>query len=433
MRRSPFPTRQLAALLCIVALGLALAGLIGWLNVRGEAPLREDDPRWTAAPDPALIARGAYLAKAGNCAACHTARGGAEMAGGRPIPTPFGTLYTSNLTPDDETGIGRWSADAFWRAMHHGRSRDGRLLYPAFPYTSYTYVRREDVDALLAFLRSLAPVRQANTPHALRAPYRWQASLAVWRALFFRAGELAPVSGRSEPWHRGRYLVRGLGHCAACHAARNALGAITDEVALGGGLIPMQNWYAPSLSSDAGAGVARWPTQEVVRLLQTGVAAHASVMGPMAEVVFRSTQHLSSADLHAMAQYLQALPQRTPLPPGPATPRADALLIDRGRRLYDTHCASCHGTQGQGVPRIYPALAGNRAVTHAVTHNLIKIVSHGGFAPATAGHPRPFGMPPFGHVLSDEELAAVLSFIRQAWGNQGTPVHALDVLQARDG
>src|SRR5690606_21931541 len=211
-----------------------LASLVVWLNVRGEAPVQVGRGSAPLAADAALIARGAYLAKAGNCAACHTARGGAEYAGGRAIPTPFGTIHASNLTPDPETGLGDWSADEFWRAMHHGRSKDGRLLYPAFPYPNYTLVTREDADAIYAYLQSLAPVRQRNKAHELGFPYNQQASLAVWRALYFRPGVHEDEPERPAAWNRGKYLVRGLGHCVACHASRNALGAVVGDVELGG-------------------------------------------------------------------------------------------------------------------------------------------------------------------------------------------------------
>jgi mono/diheme cytochrome c family protein len=206
--------RRLLALILFV---LVLVALVAWLNVRGEAAISDT----AAAPitaTPQQIAQGAYIARAGNCAACHTARGGADYAGGLGIATPFGTVYTSNLTPDAQAGLGRWTPAAFWRAMHHGRSADGRLLYPVFPYTSYTQVSRADSDALFAYLRSLPAVAQANRPHELAFPYNSQVALAVWRALFFRAAEFGPESTQTAQWNRGAYLVRGLGHCAACHA-----------------------------------------------------------------------------------------------------------------------------------------------------------------------------------------------------------------------
>ncbi|PPE69442.1 c-type cytochrome [Caldimonas thermodepolymerans] len=414
-----------------VGLVVVVAAAVVWaLNRRGEAPIREDV---TFTPTPQQIERGRYLAQVGNCIACHTTRGGAPFAGGRGIETPFGTIYASNLTPDAETGLGRWTPDHFWRAMHNGRSRDGRLLYPAFPYPNYTLVTREDADALFAYLQSLPPVRQENRPHALRFPYNTQAALAVWRALFFSPGEFQPQAGKSAQWNRGAYLTRGLGHCTACHGARNFLGATSGGLELGGGLIPMQNWYAPSLAAAHEASVADWDEADVVRLLKTGVNRRASVMGPMAEVVFRSTQYLSDEDAHAMAVFLKDLPQ-APLPAPRDEPiRRDAQQMALGGRIYEEHCAQCHGKQGEGAAGGYPALAGNRAVTMPVPANLIRVVLSGGYPPSTAGNPRPYGMPPFSHLLSDVEVAAVTTYIRGAWGNDAEPVSHFDVHHYRRG
>lgn len=415
------------ALAGALVLSAAVVALVAWLNLRGEAPI-SDSPA-TSAPSPQLVERGAYLARVGNCAACHTARGGAAFAGGKGIETPFGTVYSSNLTPDAQTGLGQWSADHFWRAMHHGRSRDGRLLYPAFPYPDYTHVTREDSDALYAFLRSLPAASLANRPHDLRFPYNSQAALAVWRALFFAPGTPLADASRSAEWNRGAYLVRGLGHCQACHATRNALGATSNALDLSGGLIPMQNWYAPSLASTSEAGVQGWSTDEIVRLLRDGRSDRGAAMGPMAEVVFGSTQHLREADLRAMASYLQALPAHD------APKRSAAAVPDgartQGQRLYQAHCAECHGEQGEGGGAAYLPLAGNRTVTMQSSANLVKIVLNGGFAPTTAGHPRPYGMPPFGQSLNDAEIAALASYVRTAWGNQAGSVSELDVFRMR--
>ncbi|MDB5895700.1 MAG: alcohol dehydrogenase [Rhodoferax sp.] len=411
-----------------VATGLALATAVWLLNLRDEPDLAAPEAAVPTTPD--VLARGAYLALAGNCASCHTTRGGAPYAGGRGIETPFGTVYTSNLTPDADHGIGRWTSAEFWRAMHNGRSKDGRLLYPAFPYTSYTEVSRADSDALHAYLKSLPAVPQAATPHALRWPFNLQPALAVWRALYFRPGTPPVDTTQSAEWNRGAYLVRGLGHCGACHTARNALGATDDRLNLAGGMIPMQNWYAPSLTSPLEAGVAAWPREDIVRLLQTGVAPGGSVLGPMAEVVLKSTQHLSVGDLGAMATYLKALPQTTEPAPPAATDRRAA---ERGSQLYGRHCAQCHGDQGQGVRAAYPPLAGNRAVTMPQVANLVQTVLNGGYAPATAGNPRPFGMPPFVLVLDDADIAAVLTHIRTAWGNQAGGVTEIEVNRLRAG
>ena len=213
----------------MAALGISAAAIVA-LNLRGEDPLPSAE---TLKPTPALVAQGEYLTRLGNCMACHTVQGGAPFAGGRGIETPFGVVYSSNLTPDKATGLGAWTSAEFWRAMHNGRGKDGRLLYPAFPYTSYTHVTREDSDAIFAYLQSLPPVAQANKAHALRFPYSTQAALGVWRALFFTpadAAQPAPpapqalATAQVPDYQRGAYLVNGLGHCAACHTPPQQLG-----------------------------------------------------------------------------------------------------------------------------------------------------------------------------------------------------------------
>ena len=405
--------------LTLLVLLLAAAAL-WWLNVRGDDP--GSGSAAGAAAGPEQVARGAYLARAGNCRDCHTPRGAAPYSGGRGIPTPFGTVYSSNLTPDLQTGIGAWSAADFRRALHNGRSRDGRLLYPAFPYDAYTRISAADADALFAYLRSLPAVAQPNRPHALRFPYDTQAALAVWRALFFRPARFEPDATRPPDWNRGAYLVQGLGHCAACHAERNLLGATRDAAGLGGGLIPLQNWYAPPLRTAQPGALAA--------LLQTGRSDSAALLGPMAEVVLHSTQHLDAADLRAMAVYLQSLPASPPMD----VPAVSATAAQRtqGEALYRDHCSGCHGEHGQGVPGAYLPLAGNPAVLRPTPANLVQVVLGGAFAASTAGNPRPFGMPPFATALSDEEIAAVLSHVRSAWGNQAGAVKALDVQRYRD-
>ena len=399
------------------------------------------------------LERGAYLAKVGNCAACHTARGGAAFAGGLALHTPFGAVYTSNITPDTSAGIGLWSADAFYRAMHEGISADGRLLTPAFPYPNYTHVTRDDSDALYTyFMQGVQPVAQANRVHDLPFPLNTQFALAAWRVMFFERGsntiatekvatqaEFTRVNNQNDSKNlqnveRGAYLVRGLGHCSACHAQRNALGATSNDQSLSGALMPLQDWYAPSLMDASQAGVKHWPQADVVALLKTGVAPHASVAGPMAEVVSKSTQYWSDADLQSAAAYLQSLPEIKPVYRGKPS---QSPMLPRGEQLFVQHCASCHGANGQGLQVqgsvALPALAGNRAVTMHHTANLVRIILAGGYAPSTAGNPRPFGMPPFVHVLNDEDIAAVTSYIRFSWGNIAEPVSAADVVRHRKG
>lgn len=413
------------SLLALAGLLLAGVAVVVWLNLRGEAsaPQLFREPTAAAAPAaPDMLEKGAYLARAGNCMGCHTAQGGADYAGGRAIETPFGVIHAPNLTPDPETGLGRWTPDAFWRALHHGRSQDGRLLYPAFPYPQYTRVVRADADALFAYLQSLAPVHAPAKPHQLSFPFNTQAALAVWRALYFRAEEWQPAAQAPAEWNRGAYLVQGLGHCAACHSARNSWGASVEEGMLRGGMMALQDWYAPALGGGLGT------QQDLVHLLQTGVSASASASGPMAEVVFRSTQYLSTADLQAMAAYLQTLPAPQ-APAVPVVPASDALL---GAKVYTQHCAQCHGEQGEGRPGAFMALAGKRAVNLPDGSNVVRMVLQGGYPPATAGNPRPHGMPPFSHQLSDAQIAAVSSFVRQSWGNMAPAVGTIEVYRARE-
>ena len=379
-------------------------------------------------PDPALIAKGEYLARAGDCIACHTAPEGKLFAGGLPMPTPFGTLYSTNITPDPETGIGRWTADQFFNLMHHGRSPDSGLIYPAMPFGSYTKVTREDSDAIFAYLQSVSPVKQPNRPNDLRFPYNNRSLIIGWRTLYFNEGEYKPDPEQSAEWNRGAYLVEGLGHCAMCHTQINALGGSSESDAFQGGLIPMQEWYAPSLVSNKEAGLGDWSIKDIVDYLHTGVSARGAVYGPMSEVVYNSLQYLTEDDIRAMAVYLKSLGQGSP--PAPATSSVpsteSSLLLALGKTVYDTRCASCHGAGGEGKPPHYPPLAGNQSIQMASAVNPIRMVLNGGFPPGTAGNPRPYGMPPFAQSLSDDEVAAVVTYIRTAWGNRGAAISARD-------
>lgn len=421
---------------CIrAALAVACALLAPLEPAAAPSPAPEPQPGLAQAVSSTPVERGRYLARLGNCMACHTARGKAEYAGGRAIDTPFGTVYSTNITPDPTTGIGRWTREDFWRALHHGRSRDGRLLTPAFPYTSFTRITRTDSDALHAYLQSIPAVVLTNRAQELRFPFGSQAALWVWRTLYFQTGEFQPVPDRSAEWNRGAYLVEGLGHCSACHTPRNALGAERSGAPWSGGMVPVQNWYAPALSNAREAGVGHWRDEDVVQLLRTGVNRQASVMGPMAEVVAGSTQYLSNQDASAMAAYLKSLsPSVVPPLASPSTaPNGAVRAADSAAaQLYETHCASCHGKKGEGEPGAFPALAGNRAVQMANPTNVLRVMLQGGYAPSTVGNPRPFGMPPFQQVLSDAELAAIASFVRGSWGNTAAPVNLTEAHRARE-
>src|SRR5215472_10493780 len=382
---------------------------------------------------PDIVTRGEYLARAGDCIACHTAPEGRIFAGGRAMPTPFGTLYSSNITPDPGTGIGKWTADNFYAMMHIGRFPDGGLLYPAMPFGSYTKVTHADSDAIFAYLKSIPPVNQANRPHDLNFPYNNRALILGWRTLFFTEGEFNPDPKQSDEWNRGAYLVQGLGHCAMCHTAINALGGSSESQAFEGGLIPMQDWYAPSLTSNKEAGLGEWSLKDITDLLKTGISARGAVYGPMAEVVYNSLQYLNNDDIRAMAVYLKSLGQGSP--PGAEASSVPApegsLLLSFGQTVYATHCASCHAADGRGMPPEYPPLAGNPSIQMASSVNPVRMVLNGGFPPGTAGNPEPYGMPPFAQTLSDDEVAAVVTYIRVAWGNRGSPVSSRQANELR--
>jgi len=394
-------------------------------------------PALVSAPaSAALPTRGAYLARIGNCAHCHTPRGGAAFGGGRAIDTPYGVVYSSNLTPDRTRGIGAWTADDFWQALHSGVSRDGHLLSPAFPYTSFTHVTRSDSDALFAYLQTLEPATTQNQPSTLEWPYNTQWALWLWRQWYFTPDDA------QHPTTRGAYLVQGLGHCLECHSARSTLGARRDDDHTLGGVLPGSQWYAPSLQEADQASVAAWSTDAVEHFLRSGTGPTGYASGPMADVVLHGTQYLTHEDAQAVAIYLKqtgtpsaatavavpakSVPMATPRPSEPPVAQAPPQP-NSGAQLYVRYCTNCHGSQGQGQPGAYPALAGNRFVTAANTNNLIHMVLSGGFAPATALNTRPWGMPPFLLQMNDTEMAAVLSYIRSAWGNQATAVSTFDV------
>ena len=412
-----------AALLVVLAL-VALWVISSRDRESGEAPARLVQ----AVADE--VQRGHELVELADCRSCHTARGGALFAGGRAIPTPFGTFYSPNITPEIKTGLGSWNATDFWHALHNGYSKDGTLLYPTFPYTNYTKISRRDSDAMFAYLHSLPAVAQANHPHELRFPYDHRILLAAWRALFFRPGVFAPEPGQSAEWNRGAYLVQGVAHCSACHEARNALGATSSKAGPSGGLV--LNWYAPSLTSPHEAGVQGWAQTDIVALLKTGQVntgtAKAAALGPMAEVVSESLQQGPDDELQAMAAYLKALPVSESSEDGPVVKYdIPVAILAAGKDLYEKNCADCHGHKGEGREPAAPPLAGNRAVLMDSAVDPIRMVLFGGYSPGTTGNPRPFGMPPYSLTLGDEEIAQVLIYVRASWGNTARPIRGEEV------
>ncbi|MFK4440035.1 mono/diheme cytochrome c family protein [Caballeronia udeis] len=424
--------KSLFALSAVVVITAAAAAAALWSG--GETFHSSGAVAAVPADQTELIKRGEYLARAGDCIACHTVRGGKTFAGGLPMLTPFGTLYTPNITPDDQYGIGKWTSDDFYRSIHVGRSKDGSLLYPAMPFTAYTKVTRADSDAMFAYMRSVPPVNEPSRPHELRFPFNQRNMLIGWRVLFFSEGEFKPDPTKSVEWNRGAYLIEGLGHCSMCHTSINPLGGPVSSAAFGGGLIPLQNWYAPSLTSNKEAGLGDWDIKDINDLLKTGVSQRGAVFGPMAEVVHNSLQYMTDADISAMSTFLKSIPQKGEAPETmqfETSAQFGSELLQQGKKIYTENCAKCHAENGLGKPPAYPPLATNQSIQMQSAVNPIRMVLNGGYPPSTGGNPRPYGMPPFAQALSDTEVAAVVTYIRMSWGNHGTPVSPQQVSNLR--
>lgn len=363
------------------------------------------------------IERGRYLATVGDCTACHRGPMG-DYAGGRPIETPFGNIMTPNITPDEETGLGRWTEDEFARALHQGIDREGNRLYPAFPYPWYTRVSREDVDAIFAFLRTLPPVKYRPPESDLPFPLNIRASVRAWNLLNFEAGRFQPDPRKDAEWNRGAYLVEGLGHCGACHTPRNFMGGDESGAAYRGG--PLQGWYAPNLTNDQRFGLGSWSVEEIVTYLRTGHNERGAASGPMAEAVDQSTSRMTQPDLRAIAVYLKSLPPNTP---SAATPlAAEEPRMRRGQALYVDNCSACHKQDGGGIEYLFPRLAGSQVVQQPGPDTLTRIVLSGVRSVATAAEPTAPGMPAFHWRLDDQQTADVLTYIRNSWGNAAPPV-----------
>ncbi len=369
---------------------------------------------------------GRYLATAGDCIACHTAPGGKPFAGGRDIPTPFGSMVSPNITPDRETGIGAWTDDAFVLAMRNGIGPGGKHYYPAFPYPFFTKMTRDDVLVIRRYLETVDPVRNAVRSNQLPFPFRVRALMIGWNALFFDAGEFKADPTKSGEWNRGAYLVEGPAHCGACHTAKNALGADKKSKAYEGG--KSEGWFAPDLTNDQPGGLGTWTVDELAEYLRTGRNKTAAATGPMGEVISLSTSHLTTEDLRAMAMYLKDH-QGSRAGVTPAAP--DKTLMVAGKDIFEAHCGACHQPSGTGVTGLFPALADAPAVQSDDFSNLIHVVLKGGKSAATRARPTGAAMPPFGWKLSDRQIAAVATYIRNAWGNSASEVSGRDVAAAR--
>ncbi|MDE2601656.1 MAG: c-type cytochrome [Bradyrhizobium sp.] len=379
-----------------------------------------------AKPSTETIEHGKAVTDAGGCTGCHTADPAKPFAGGKRIVTPFGAIYSFNLTPDGDTGIGAWSDEDFRRALREGVTPDGSRDYPACPYPYFTKMTRDDIQAIRAYLATLTPVHNPIPSPELRWPLNHRILMRGWDWLFFRPGILLPDQQKSTEWNRGRYLVEGPGHCGACHTPKNVFGADRRTRALGGGLV--QDQFASRLDAAERSGLKSWSADDIVEYLQSGRNGRSNASGLMAEIVRDSTSIMSDADIRAIAIYLKDLPpgEREPnvLPP-PPTQMSD------GEKVYKSACIACHEADGSGAPRTYPPLPGNANLQSAVAASTLRIILDGAQTLTTPRAPNPGSMPAYADKLSDQEIADVTTYIRNSWGNSASAVTAAQVAKAR--
>jgi mono/diheme cytochrome c family protein len=433
---SPIGTLRLALRL---VLHLALALVVSlWLMIA----LQQRAYAAPKSPSPALIARGEYLAKAADCAGCHTAPGGAPYAGGLGMTSPFGTIVSTNITPDTRFGIGNYSYEDFARALRDGVAPGNKRLYPAMPYPSFTKITDADMRALYAYITNgVKPIAQPNAPTQLPFPFNQRWILTFWRSALAPSDQYTPRSERDAQWNRGAYLVQSLGHCGSCHTPRGVgyqESAYDDssEKYLSGGV--NDNWFAPSLRSDPGSGLGRLPQDEIAAFMKTGHGAGVAAFGSMVQTVEDSTQYLSDEDLRSIARYLKTL-SATGAADGRYKFGSQASIKERapdqppatGAAVYATFCAQCHQADGMGIPQTFPKLAGNPSVISEDTTSLIRLLIEGGNSPSTVYGPPRQAMPGFTNVLADVEIAQVLTFIRASWGNDARPVTTSDIASMR--
>lgn len=401
-----------------------VAGVLGCLGLFGGRASLGDDG---TPPLYSQIERGRYLVDAGDCSACHTDRSGQPFAGGRAIPTPFGTIYSANITPDKETGIGNVTDDEFWDALHKGVGKKGQHLYPAMPYPWYTRLGHDDVLAIKAYLATLKRVHNEVKAPDLPWPMSWRATMAAWNAMFFKPGVFQVDRQKSPEWNRGAYLVEGSGHCGACHSPKNFLGAVKTSDRFGGGY--GEGWFASSLRQTSGEGLRAWSEDDIVSYLKTGANGRTRAMGPMAEVVEKSTSHLSDSDLHDIALYLKDLPGESDTRSQQAS--TDQEVLRRGRLVYVDQCEACHMENGEGLAGVFPPLKGNTAVHSHDPASLVRVVLEGADSARTSHSPEGFAMPGFADKLNNTEIADVLTYMRGSFGNQAAAVSVNQVGDVR--
>ncbi|WP_246754950.1 c-type cytochrome [Rhizobium lusitanum] len=373
------------------------------------------------------IEKGRYLATLGDCAACHTLPGGRPFAGGVTLQTPFGELIGANITPDPETGIGKMTLDEFQRVMSEGRGPGGVHLYGAMPFTAYTKVSPADNAAIYAYLRTLEPVQNKVETNQLPFPFSVRASLPVWNALNFERGQFKPEASKSADWNRGAYIVEGLGHCGTCHTPKNMLGGDKTGQLLAGGAL--QDWYAPNITADSHRGIGTWSEDDIVAYLKTGANRFDTASGPMAEEVENSSQYWTDADLKAVATYLKDVGDVDAAAPAPI-PASDASMT-AGAALYADRCSACHMPNGEGVPKLFPQLAKAPLANSDDATSLIRVVLAGSKASGTQAAPTGPAMPSFAWNLSDANIANVLTYVRNSWGNAAPAVTSNNVADLR--
>jgi mono/diheme cytochrome c family protein len=379
-----------------------------------------------ADPSEETIARGKALTIAGDCASCHTADPAKPFAGGKRIDTPVGAIYSPNLTPDRETGLGAWSDDDFTRALRYGVAPDGSRYYPAFPYSYFTKLTRQDLLAIRAYLATLPPFRNTKPPPQLYWPLNYRVVMRLWDFLFFRPGIFEPNQQKSAEWNRGGYLVRGVAHCGACHTPKNMFEADKRGRAFGGGSV--DGWFAPRLDNAARSGLKSWSVDDIVEYLASGRNGKSHADGPMAEAVVSSTSRMSDADVRAIAAYLKDQPSGAAEPAASAPPLAE---MSAGKALFDHACIACHETDGSGAPRIYPPLPGNANLQSADPASTLRIILDGAQTVTTPRAPNAGSMPGYAKQWSDQEIADVTNYIRNSWGNAAPLVTPGEVRKAR--
>jgi mono/diheme cytochrome c family protein len=374
----------------------------------------------------AAVERGRYVAVAGDCIACHTAHGSKQpFSGGLALETPFGKLVASNITQDVKTGIGSWTEAEFTRAVRQGKGKHGENLYPAMPYNAYVKISDADMHDLWAYMKTIAPVDHHVESNQLPFPFKLRFLMAGWNLLFFDDTPYRADTAQTVEWNRGAYLVQGLAHCASCHTAKNFLGGDKRQALSGGTL---GGWYAPDITGGKG-GLHDWTMEQTVEYLKTGGNAISMASGPMAEAVENSTQHMTESDLRAIAVYLRSVPGAAPARPAPV-PASDQRMV-LGAHTYQVNCAACHASNGKGLDGLVTALAGNSALQAEVDSNLVNAVLRGTTPATTHGKPTGAGMPAFAWKLSDEEIAAVGTYVRNSWGNAAPAVAPSTVAKAR--